>query len=189
MCALFGPLTNSSSSARRFVLARAKMSSVSTYDSLAFFRAIWRNLTKSSQLSAKNKSHHIINYTLANSSDQSEQRYAAKQRLTVLAGCVDHLHVRWRVNSFNVWVNGLLDKVSVQLSSSQLAPHCRLIAAFSKLIGTIQVPYVLYQDLEKWRKERHKGTNIENHVLKVLTLLINLIAALSRSIIILLNSN
>lgn len=55
MCALLGPLTNSSSSARRFVLAKAKISSVSTYDSLAFFRAIWRNLTKSSQLSAKYK--------------------------------------------------------------------------------------------------------------------------------------
>lgn len=57
MWALLGPLTNSSSSARRFVLAKAKISSVSTYDSLAFFRAIWRNLTKSSQLSAKHKQH------------------------------------------------------------------------------------------------------------------------------------
>lgn len=68
--------------------------------------------------------------------------------LTVLAGCVHHLHVRRGVNSFDVGVNGLLDQVSLQLSSAQLAPHRRLITALCKLVGTIQVPDVFNQDLQ-----------------------------------------
>lgn len=48
-----GLLTNSSSSERRFVFAKANISSVSTYDSLAFFLAICKNFTKSSQLPVK----------------------------------------------------------------------------------------------------------------------------------------
>lgn len=115
MWALFGPLTNSSSSARRFVLAKAKISSVSTYDSLAFFRAICRNFTKSSQFSAETQTKPWTPPQIKRR--PCLQKYAVKQMLTVFAGCVDHLHVRWWIHSFNVGVNGLLDQVSVKLSS------------------------------------------------------------------------
>lgn len=71
-----------------------------------------------------------------------------KPKLTVLAGCIDHLHVSRRVDSFNVRVDGLLDQASVQLSSTQLAPHRRFITALCKLVGSVQVPYVLYQYLQ-----------------------------------------
>ena len=56
MFAWLGPETNSSMSARRLVLAKAKTSSVSTNVSRAFLRAICRNLTRSSQLSANEQS-------------------------------------------------------------------------------------------------------------------------------------
>lgn len=49
ICAWFGPDINSSSSARRLVLAKAKISSVSTYESLDFFWAICRKRTTSSK--------------------------------------------------------------------------------------------------------------------------------------------
>lgn len=75
-----------------------------------------------------------------------------KKQLTVLAGCIYHLHVCRRVDSFYVGVNGLLDQVSLQLSSGQLAPNCRFITALCKLIGTVQVAYVLYQYLEVGRR-------------------------------------
>ena len=52
MLAWLGPDTNSSMSAKRFVLAKAYTSSVSTNVSRAFRRAICRNFTSSSQLSA-----------------------------------------------------------------------------------------------------------------------------------------
>lgn len=48
----------------------------------------------------------------------AEGSFAVEGRLTVLAGRVHHLHVSWRVYSFNVRVDCLLDQVSVQLSSS-----------------------------------------------------------------------
>lgn len=49
ICAWFGPDINSSSSARRLVLAKAKISSVSTNESLDFFWAICRKRTTSSK--------------------------------------------------------------------------------------------------------------------------------------------
>lgn len=72
-----------------------------------------------------------------------------RPRLTVFAGCVDHLHVSRGVNGFNIRVNGLLDQVSVQLSSAQLAPHCRLVTALRELVGAIQVADVLDQYLQR----------------------------------------
>lgn len=74
-------------------------------------------------------------------------------KLTVLAGCIDHLHVSRRVNSFDVRVDGLLDEASLQLGSPQLAPHCRLVTALGKLIGSVQVSYVLYQHLQEKKGE------------------------------------
>lgn len=86
-----------------------------------------------------------------------------KLKLTVLAGCIDHLHVGRRVDGFNVRVDGLLDEASVQLSSTQLAPHRRFITALGKLVGSVQVPYVLYQYLQNKGKTyvmMHKGGNL-----------------------------
>lgn len=60
ICALLGPLMNSSSSARRFVLARAKINSVSTYDSRAFLRAICRYFTSSSQFPTERSSECLL---------------------------------------------------------------------------------------------------------------------------------
>lgn len=77
--------------------------------------------------------------------------------LTVLAGGVDHLHVRRGVNSFDVGVNGLLNQVSLQLGSAQLAPHGRLVTALCKLVGAIQVPDVFNQDL---RAEKESLRNL-----------------------------
>lgn len=60
---------------------------------------------------------------------------------------MSHFHVcRWVVSLY-VGIDGFLYETFLQLSFSQLAPHRRLIAAFSKFIGPIQVANVLNQNL------------------------------------------
>ena len=68
--------------------------------------------------------------------------------LTALGCSLAHLHVGRGVISLDVGVDGLLHQTLLELSLGQLAPHWRLIAALSKLIGPVQVPNVLNQNLK-----------------------------------------
>lgn len=68
---------------------------------------------------------------------------------TACVGSLDNLHVGRRIVCFDVGVNGFLHHPFLELSFGQLAPHGRLIATLSKLIGSVQVPNVLDQNLGK----------------------------------------
>ena len=68
---------------------------------------------------------------------------------TTLVGGLYHLHVGRGVVSLDVGVDSLLDQALLQLSLGQLAPHSWLVAALGKLIGSIQIPNVLNENLAR----------------------------------------
>lgn len=60
-----------------------------------------------------------------------------RHHLTVSTGRVDHLHVRRRVSSFDVRVDGFFHQTSVKLSLSEMTPHRTVSTALRKLIRAI----------------------------------------------------
>lgn len=73
--------------------------------------------------------------------------------LTTLGCSMSYFHVCRRVISLDVRINSFLYQTFLQLSFSQLAPHCRLIATFSKFISPVQVADVFNQNLpQKWQE-------------------------------------
>lgn len=57
--------------------------------------------------------------------------------LTALAGCLDDIQVRGRVISSDVGIDGFLHQVFLELGTSQLTPHSRLIASLCKFVSTV----------------------------------------------------
>lgn len=76
--------------------------------------------------------------------------------LTAVAGDLYDLHVLRGVIGLDVGVNGLFHHALVQLSTCQLAPHCRVIAPLCELVCSVQVVHVVYQHL-------HNTTNGFGH--------------------------
>ena len=74
--------------------------------------------------------------------------HANRLELTRFVCSFYNLHVRRWIVSLDVGINGLLHHARVHLGHGQLTPYGWLIAALSKLVGAVQVLYVLYQYLE-----------------------------------------
>lgn len=68
---------------------------------------------------------------------------------TALGRCLSHFHVSRGVVGLDVGVDGFFDEALLELGFGQLTPHWRLVAALSKLIGSVQVTDVLDENLDR----------------------------------------
>lgn len=62
---------------------------------------------------------------------------------------MSHFHVSRGVVGLDVGVDGFFDEALLELGFGQLTPHWRLVAAFCKLIGSVQVTDVLDENLDR----------------------------------------